>query len=77
MVFPFDLSFDDTLHPAKLLNDVQLPDLKSLHKNSQMTLLITQYFINSLLNVAFYSNLLSVRIPIDLDTTILDAALLN
>ena len=42
-----------------------------------MTILISEYYVDSLLNVAFYQKFLSAEIPIELDTTILDAALLN
>lgn len=43
-----------------------------------MSLYVSDYYLNSVLDIAFYHDVLSVNVPyIDLDTTVLDAALRN
>lgn len=38
---------------------------------------VSEYFVNHVFNVGFHMDLLSVDIPIDIDTSVLDAALLG
>jgi hypothetical protein len=63
-------------------NTAKFPDIDSLipegKNQNDVALYISDYYINSILNVAYYRGLVGVNVPyIDIDTTILDAALLN
>ena len=80
MVIPLDLSFHDHDHPYTEQNLVQFPDVTQgddFLEDYQMIIFISEYYMNCLSVVAFYLNMLSRELPIDVDTTILNTALLG
>lgn len=81
LVVPMDLSYHNTEHPLGEENERVFMDSLSLDSTNleqdQLTVYLSEYLLNSFFNVAFYLGFLSGEVPIDIDTTILDAALLN
>ena len=73
---PLDLSLHDRQHPMEHNNTVIFPSDPILD-NYEMIIYISEYYINSLTIVAFYLNFLKQEVPMDLDTTILNTALLG
>ena len=76
-----DISYENSEHPLHEMNDRVFIDSLSLEAadldQDQVTIYMSEYLLNSFFNVAFYLGLLSGEVPLDIDTTILDAALLN
>ena len=75
-----DISLQDSEHPLPAQNLVQFPQMSSIPKEYNLIFYMTDYFIDSVMNVAFYAGVLSANVPtelFELDTTVLDAALLG
>lgn len=81
-MIPLDQSYQDRSSGVQQRNTAEFPDVEKLIPSggfhNDLALYISDYYLNSALNLAFSHDLLSVIVPyIDLDTTVLDAALLN
>ena len=63
------------------INLVEFPVITQVEqKNYNLIFYMTDYFIDSVLNVSFYFGILTADVPpelFELDTTVLDAALLG
>lgn len=63
------------------MNLVKFPELTTVEETKyNLIFYTTDYFIDSVLNVSFYFGILSVIVPkelFEIDTTVLDAALLG
>ena len=75
-MLPLDLSLHDSKHPMEHNNTVVFPSDPVL-EDYEMIIYISEYYINSLTIVAFYLDFLKQEVPMDLDTTILNTALLG
>lgn len=73
---PLDISLHDRQHPMTQNNTVVFPSEPFLD-DYEMIIYISEYYINSLTIVSFYMSILNQEVPIDLDTTILNTALLD
>lgn len=60
-------------------NMVEFPDHNEsdIMEGYQMIVFISEYYMNSISVVAFYMNLIEKALPIEIDTTVLNAALLG